>query len=119
MRRSERVVGCASSNILKWDDWLTNHTWNEITDDGTFDTHTPEGLALYGAEVFVDPAIRGRKFGHLLYDARKRVCRQLNLKRIIAYGRLPGYHRYADQMDVDTYAMTVVWGGIREPVINF
>ncbi len=114
-----RIVGCASSIIVRWDDWLTAHTWADITADGTFDTHTPEGLTLYGAEVFVDPAIRGRRVGHLLYNARRRLCRRLNLKRIIACGRLPGYHRYADRIDVETYAMKVVWGDLKDPVLNF
>ncbi|MEZ5657446.1 MAG: GNAT family N-acetyltransferase [Burkholderiaceae bacterium] len=115
----ERLVGCASSIIVDWDDWLTDHTWTEITADGTFETHTPTGLTLYGAEVFVDPAIRGQRVGHLLYNARRRLCRRLNLKRIIACGRLPGYHRHADAMAVETYAMKVVWGDLKDPVLNF
>ncbi|MEZ5650158.1 MAG: GNAT family N-acetyltransferase [Burkholderiaceae bacterium] len=115
----DQLVGCASSIIVRWDDWLIDHTWKEITADGTFDTHTPGGLTLYGAEVFVDPGIRGRRIGHLLYNARRRLCRRLNLKRIIACGRLPGYHRHAAEMDVETYAMKVVWGDLKDPVLNF
>ena len=50
----ERIVGGASSLIVLWDDWASEHTWKEITASGTFDNHNPAGRTLYGAEVFVD-----------------------------------------------------------------
>lgn len=115
----DRLVGCASSIIINWDQWQTLHTWDAVTADGTFDTHDPAGKTLYGAEVFVDPGVRGRRIGHWLYEARRKICRALNLKRIIACGRLPGYHRYALEMSADTYAKRVVWGDIVDPVLNF
>lgn len=116
---NEHLVGCASSMIVNWDDWKTVHTWDAVTAEGSFDTHDPTGKTLYGAEVFVDPTVRGRRIGHWLYDARRKICRSLNLKRIIACGRLPGYHRYALEMSAETYAKRVVWGDIIDPVLNF
>jgi len=115
----DTLVGCASSIIVNWDDWQTVHTWDTVTGDGSFETHDPTGRTLYGAEVFVDPTVRGRRIGHWLYDARRKICRRLNLKRIIACGRLPGYHRYALEMSAETYAKRVVWGDIIDPVLNF
>lgn len=114
-----RVVGCASSLVVLWDDWAEAHTWKEITAAGTFRNHNPEGRTLYGAEVFVAPEVRGAGIGHLLYEARRTVCRAMNLKRIIACGRLPGYHRHADQMDVELYAKKVVWGDLKDLVLSF
>lgn len=113
------LVGAASSLIVLWNDWKIEHTWEEITAHGSFDTHNPEGHTLYGAEVFVHPHLRGAGIGHALYQARRRLCRKLNLKRIIACGRLPGYHRYADRMPVMLYAQKVVWGDIHDPVLSF
>lgn len=78
-----------------------------------------EGLTLYGAEVFVSPKLRGKRVGHALYEARRRACKALNLRRIIACGRLPGYHTVADQMAVDFYARKVLWGDITDPVLSF
>ncbi len=114
-----RLVGCASSIIVNWDNWKAVHTWDAVTAEGSFETHDPTGKTLYGAEVFVDPTVRGRRIGHWLYDARRKICRSLNLKRIIACGRLPGYHRYALEMSAETYAKSVVWGDIIVPVLNF
>jgi predicted amidohydrolase/GNAT superfamily N-acetyltransferase len=90
-----RIVGCASSLIVLWDDWCDAHTWKDITAAGSFDNHNPLGKTLYGAEVFVAPDLRGQRIGHALYEGRRRLCRAMNLKRIIACGRLPGYHRHA------------------------
>ena len=115
----ERVVGCASSLVIRWDEWGTDHTWREITANGSFDNHDPKGRTLYGAEVFVDPRLRGQRVGHRLYEARRALCRRMNLKRIIACGRLPGYHLHADEMSVETYAKKVVWGDLNDPVLGF
>jgi len=114
-----QIVGCASSLVILWDEWADEHTWNEITSAGTFDNHNPQGLTLYGAEVFVDPRITGQGVGHGLYDARRDLCRQMNLRRIIACGRLPGYHKLADVMSVETYAKKVLWGDLTDPVLSF
>lgn len=113
------VVGCASALIVLWDDWAESHTWREITGAGTFDQHNPDGRTLYGAEVFVDPEMRGLGLGHLLYEGRRNLCRAMNLKRIIACGRLPGYAAHADAMSAEFYAQKVVWGDFTDPVLSF
>lgn len=113
------LIGCASSMIVLWDDWAESHSWKEITGAGTFENHNPEGKTLYGAEVFVAPEAQGRGVGHLLYEGRRALCRAMNLKRIIACGRLPGYHRHADEMSPEFYAQQVVTGDLHDPVLSF
>lgn len=114
-----KVVGSASSLIVAWEDYGLDHNWKEVTGNGLFGTHDPAGKTLYAAEVFVDSTVRRRGIGRSLYAARRRLCRDLNLRRIIAAGRLPGYHRYAQQMSATTYAMKVIWGDIDDPVLRF
>lgn len=116
---SGRIVGCASSLVILWDEWSDEHTWTEITAAGTFDTHNPKGFTLYGAEVFVDPRLRGKRVGHSLYEGRRKLCKQMNLKRIIACGRLPGYHALASVMPVELYVKKVLWGDLLDPVLSF
>jgi GNAT superfamily N-acetyltransferase len=113
------LAGCASSLVITWDDWGEHHTWDEITASGSFDSHNPMGRTLYGAEVFVNPELRGSGVGHELYDARRDICKRMNLKRIIACGRMPGYHRFADRMTAVEYAKRVIWGDISDPVLGF
>lgn len=113
------IIGCASSLIILWDDWSADHNWAEITGDGSLNNHNPLGRTLYGAEVFVDPTRHGAGIGHLLYEERRSLCRSMNLKRIIACGRLPGYHRHAEQMSPELYVQNVVWGDLSDPVLSF
>lgn len=114
-----KIVGTASSLIIFWEEYGPLHSWSEITGKGTFNTHTPEGKTLYGAEVCVDPDLRKRGIGRKLYTARRKLCKELNLKRIIAAGRIPNYHKYANKYDAHTYAMHVIWGDIYDPVLKF
>lgn len=116
---SGRLVGCASSLVVLWDEWADEHTWKQITAAGTFNTHNPAGFTLYGAEVFVDPRLRGKRLGHALYEGRRKICKQLNLRRIIACGRLPGYHALSQQMSVELYAKKILWGDLTDPVLSF
>ncbi|MDH4050673.1 MAG: GNAT family N-acetyltransferase [Rubrivivax sp.] len=113
------LVGYAGSLVVAWDDWAESHTWSEITGAGTFEHHNPAGRTLYGAEVFVGPQMRGGGVGHLLYEARRKICKAMNLKRIIACGRLPGYGQHADALSAEAYAQRVVWGDLRDPVLSF
>lgn len=113
------IVGAASSLVILWDEWADEHSWKQITATGTFETHNPDGYTLYGAEVFVDPELRGKGVGHELYEGRRKLCKQLNLRRIIACGRLPGYHAMSEQMSVELYAKKVLWGDLTDPVLSF
>jgi GNAT superfamily N-acetyltransferase len=114
-----KIVGAASSLIVLWDDYGLDHNWKEDTGNGSFSTHNIAGKTLYGAEVFVDPTVRRQGIGRSLYAARRRLCRELKLKRIIAAGRLPGFHKYAGAMSPETYAMKVIWGDIDDMVLRF
>jgi len=114
-----QLVGAASSLIVLWDEWEVEHTWREVTSRGSFSTHNPEGRTLYGAEVFVQPELRGAGIGHALYRGRRQICRNLNLKRIICCGRLPGYHHHGEHISALLYAQKVVWGDLFDPVLSF
>jgi GNAT superfamily N-acetyltransferase len=114
-----KIVGTSSSFIILWDEYGPDHNWKEITGSGMFSTHNPEGKTLYGAEVCVDPDYRKKGIGQKIYQERRELCRRLNLKRIIAAGRLPNYYLYADKMDPHTYCLKVIWGDIYDPVLRF
>jgi GNAT superfamily N-acetyltransferase len=114
-----KIVGTSSSFIILWDEYGPEHNWKEVTGSGMFSTHNPEGKTLYGAEVCVDPDFRKMGIGQKIYQQRRDLCTRLNLKRIIAAGRLPNYHLYADKMDPHTYCLKVIWGDIYDPVLRF
>lgn len=115
----DKLCGMASSLVVRWDDWGMRHTWREVTGAGTFSTHSLEGRTLYDAEVCTDPEARRLGVGKKLYHARRRICRSLNLRRIMACGRMPNYHRAVHQMSPEDYAMRVLSGDMEDPVLMF
>ncbi|ETZ21469.1 bifunctional GNAT family N-acetyltransferase/carbon-nitrogen hydrolase family protein [Pedobacter sp. V48] len=99
----EKVVACSLSIIVDYDEYGDKHTYQLITGSYTFSTHDPNGDTLYGIEIFVSPEYRGLRLGRRLYEARKELCESLNLKSIIAGGRIPGYHEHADTLSPRQY----------------
>lgn len=114
-----QVVGVASSLVVHWDDYGAQPTWRGITAEGYFTTHDPNGRTLYGADLVVDSSRRGFGVGRALFQSRRRLCRRLNLKRIIAAARLPGYRAARETMTAEQYAMRVIWGDIVDPAMRF
>jgi GNAT superfamily N-acetyltransferase len=105
------VVGAIATLILRREmDPLAPHTWYQATGDGFFTTHDPAGTTLYLADVYVDRAAWGRGVGTALYGALRSLCRDLGLARIVAGGRLWGYHAVAHQRTPEAYIEDVVLG---------
>lgn len=114
-----RVVGSASSLVIHWDGSNELASWDKLTGRGTFRTHDPSGETLYGADVGVDPDYRGAGVGAALYAARRGLAARLDLRNIVAGGRIPGYRDVADRMDAQTYVHEVQRGRIKDPVLGF
>lgn len=113
-----RVVGYATSLIVQLDDLPDDYRYAEITGAGTFSTHTPNGDTLYGADIGVHPDFRGRGISKRLYTARKKLMRRYNLRRMVAYGRIPGYKDVVGQYTPDEYIEKVKAGELRDSALN-
>ncbi|MGR6981472.1 carbon-nitrogen hydrolase family protein [Testudinibacter sp. P27/CKL/0425] len=113
------LAGCALSIIVDYNKYGDNHTYQKITANDTFDSHTDKGDILYGIDVFIKPEFRGLRLGRRLYDYRKDLCEKLNLKGISFGGRIPNYHKYADQLTPKAYIEKVRRKEINDPVLNF
>jgi predicted amidohydrolase/GNAT superfamily N-acetyltransferase len=114
-----KVVGSALSLIINYDTFDDNHTYRQITGNFTFSTHDPNGNTLYGIDVFIRPEYRGLRLGRRLYDARKELCEQLNLKSIMFGGRIPNYKDYSDELTPREYIDKVKHKEIYDPVLTF
>lgn len=112
------LVGYATCLIVQLDDDSPWYSYDEITGGGAFTTHNPSGDTLYGADIAVHPEFRGRGVAGALYKARKKLLRRLNLKRMVAGGRIPGYETVADQMDPEEYVQRVIAGELVDPSLN-
>ncbi|RYZ44685.1 MAG: GNAT family N-acetyltransferase, partial [Sphingobacteriales bacterium] len=114
-----KVVACALSITVQYEIFGDEHTYEEITGNYTFDTHFDDGDVLYGIEIFVHPEFRGLRLGRRLYEARKELCESLNLKSIIAGGRIPGYHTYSQTLTPRQYIDKVKAKEIYDPTLTF
>lgn len=113
------IVGSASTLVVLLNPEYAEHTWKEITADGKFINHNPNGDSLYGADISIHPRYRHEGIGSMLYDTRKELVIRLNLKRMIAGGRLFNYCEYADKISPLDYAHKVISGELKDQVLSF
>jgi predicted amidohydrolase/ribosomal protein S18 acetylase RimI-like enzyme len=112
------IIAFAFSLIVDYDKYGDSHTYDQITGNFTFSTHDPDGDVLYGIEVCVDPSHQGLRLGRRLYDARKEVCENLNLRAIVAGGRMPNYNKHKG-LTPRQYIDQVRRKEIYDPVMTF
>ncbi len=114
-----KVVGSALSLIVDEKLVEKKHNYQQISGDYKFSTHNPNAEILYGIDVFIHPNYRGLRLGRRLYDARKELCEQLNLKAIVFAGRIPNYREHAKKMTPKTYIEKVRTKELYDPVLSF
>lgn len=114
-----KIAGCALSIIVDSPKFDDQHTYKEITGNYTFNTHTEDGDVLYGIDIFIKPEYRGLRLGRRLYEYRKELCENLNLRAIFMGGRIPNYHLHANKMTPKEYIQKVRTHEIHDPVLNY
>ncbi|MFT5456651.1 MAG: ribosomal protein S18 acetylase RimI-like enzyme, partial [Myxococcota bacterium] len=113
-----RLVASASGLIVSAADYEGWHDWREVSGNGAIANHDPEGDTLYGIEIQVHPDLRGRRLARRLYEARKELCRRMNLARIAIGGRIPGYSAHRDTMSAREFIEAVAAGRMYDPVLT-
>ena len=112
------VVGATTTLRLPFDFEHLNHTFADIIQGGWLTSHDPRGEWLYGADVGVHPAYRGRGLATALYAARQETVWRLGLKGQVTAGMIPGYGAVKDQMSATDYYEGVVAGRIRDSTLS-
>lgn len=114
-----KVVGTALSIVVDYNRFGDDHTYQEITGNYSFSTHDPKGDVLYGIEIFIHPDYRGMRLARRLYNARKELCETLNLRAIVAGGRLPNYSQFAEKFNTKQYIDRVKLKQVYDPTLTF
>ncbi len=112
------LVATSSSLLVDEEDFGAWHTFKQVSDNGYIRGHDPEGDTLYGIDIAVDPAHRGVRLARRLYDARKALCAERNLRAMLIAGRIPGYHKVKDTMTAEQYVAAVLTKRIKDPVLT-
>lgn len=113
------LVAAALTIKVSYNRFSNPHKYEELITDYRVHSHDPQGDALYGLDVFVHPDYRGYRLGRRLYEARKELCREENLRSILAGGRLPGYDKHSSEMDITEYIEQVQRQKIHDPILSF
>src|SRR5699024_3522675 len=117
---NDRLVAAALTVKVSYDRFSNPHRYEDlISDEDKVLVHNEKGDSLYGLDVFVHPAYRGYRLGRRLYEARKDLCREANLKAILAGGRLPGFSKHAGEMNVAEYIQQVEKQQLYDPILSF
>ncbi|GEN24811.1 carbon-nitrogen hydrolase family protein [Halomonas cupida] len=114
-----KVVGVALTAQVDYEQFSNPHRYDDLIGHRETIQNTADGDAMYGIDVLIDPEYRGYRLGRRLYEARKEVCRQLNLKAILAGGRIPEYHNVADEMSPTEYIDKVSRKELHDPILSF
>jgi GNAT superfamily N-acetyltransferase len=93
------------------------HTFAAATDNGFIANHNPNGDTLYGVDMAVHPAWRGRGIARKLYQARFKLVKDLGLKRFIAAGRMPGLEQHPN-LNPEEYVARVLSGELTDPTLT-
>lgn len=113
------IVGSMTSLIVDFDFKSPDHSWSEATDDGYIRNHNPKGNTLYVVDIGMRPAYRKLGLGKWLMFSMYDVVVHLGLARLLGGGRIPGYHKKANEMTPEQYVHAVVKGNLKDPVITF
>jgi predicted amidohydrolase/ribosomal protein S18 acetylase RimI-like enzyme len=113
-----RLVASSASLILEFDLYSEWHDWAKISGGGFIENHDPRGDTLYGIEIMVHPDFRGMRLARRLYEARKTLCREKNLTRMVIGGRIPGYQQYAAKLSAQEYVDKVQRKELFDPVLT-
>lgn len=87
-----QLVAVALTVCVKYERFSNPHAYDDLILRNEKIWHNPpNGDSLYGLDVFIDPPEYrgGYRLGRRLYEARKELCRSMNLRAILAGGRIP------------------------------
>jgi len=115
---NHRVVGATSTIRLDFDFDHPGHRFADIIRGGTLTSHQPRGRWLYGADVGVHPAFRGRGIARALYAIRQLVVRELGLEGQVTVGMPSGYGAVKREISAEAYYAELVAGTRRDPTIS-
>nr|WP_255216479.1 GNAT family N-acetyltransferase [Pseudenhygromyxa sp. WMMC2535] len=113
-----QLVAVSSAVRVDGSNFTVPHDYEALGIGQGLDSFDPEGDTLYGVDIAVRPRSRGLRLARRLYDARKQLARDLNLRRMLIGGRVPNYHKHAEKLTIHEYVDKVLQRRLRDPTLN-
>ncbi len=111
------LVATSSAVIVDSVEFGRNHTYERASGEGYLTNHDPEGDTLYGLDIAVLPHKRGKRLARRLYDARKAIVKDRELRSFVIAGRMPRYHKHPE-LSPEDYVRNVLQKKLRDRVIT-
>jgi GNAT superfamily N-acetyltransferase len=113
-----KVIGSTTSIRLSEKTLHEAHNFADLFAGGWLNSHEPTGEWLYGIDMGVDAAYRGRGIGRALYVARHATVRSLGLKGQWTVGMLSGYATKRSDMTIEEYYRGLERGELTDPTVT-
>jgi GNAT superfamily N-acetyltransferase len=114
----DKVIGMTTTMRTKFDFGNHHHTFKETIAGGWLSNHDPEGDWLYGLDMGILPAYRGRGLARMLYRARHEMARTLGLKGQLTVGMMSGYGAVSSQMTGEQYYQEFISNKRKDPTLT-
>ncbi len=96
-----------------------DHTFLEATDHlWLTKSHKKDGDWMYGVDMGVLPAYRGKGLSKELYKARQEMCKILGLKGQITVGMTIGYGKFKNQLSIEAYCEKLKNDELTDPTVS-
>jgi GNAT superfamily N-acetyltransferase len=99
----DELIGSTTTMRTTFNFDKPRHRFRDTFGGGWLTHHQPGGDWLYGLDMSIHPAWRGRGGARLLYRARHRLVRQLGLRGQLTVGMPGGYGSLHDQLSGEDY----------------
>lgn len=112
----DEVIGMTSTMRSDFND--NHHTFKETIAGGWLSNHNPVGNWLYGLDMGIHPAYRGKGLARSLYKARHSLVQSLNLKGQFTVGMMNGYGAVAGSISAEQYFKELITGLRTDPTLT-
>jgi len=112
------VIGSTTTMRTTFDFDKPRHRFRDSFGGGWLTRHEPAGDWLYGLDMSIHPAWRGRGGARLLYRARHQVVRKLGLRGQLTVGMPSGYGALRDRLSGEEYYQRWLAGLCADPTLT-
>jgi GNAT superfamily N-acetyltransferase len=113
-----QVIGMTTTMRTDFDFLNYLHTFKETIGGGWLTNHNPGGEWLYGLDMGLLPAYRGKGLARILYRARHETAKSLGLKGQLTVGMMSGYGAVSNEMSGETYYEQLIQGKRKDPTLT-
>jgi GNAT superfamily N-acetyltransferase len=112
------IIGMTTTMRMDFDFEHYYHSFADLFGNGRLEKHESRGTWLYGLDIGIHPAHRGKGYARLLYRARQQLVRSLGLEGQLTVGMMNGYGAVAGRLSGEAYYREWLEGKREDPTLT-